>query len=103
MQVPEEHYSGRPIPLFGYNRKDGFLDLMFPDFTYFGHEYSQITGAAVMPKHGPCAAMHIPDLSSTKQQDSTSGLCTCSAILRVPEKAASRWLCFAVCFCMQNQ
>jgi hypothetical protein len=45
MQVAEEHYNGRPIPLFGYNRKDGFLDLMFPDFTYFGHEYSQITGA----------------------------------------------------------
>lgn len=45
-QVAEEHYNGRPIPLFGYNRKEGFLDLMFPDFTYFGHEYSQITGAA---------------------------------------------------------
>ena len=44
-QVAEEHYNGRPIPLFGYNRKDGFLDLMFPDFTYFVHEYSQITGA----------------------------------------------------------
>ena len=28
----------------GYNRKEGFLDLMFPDFTYFGHEYSQIVG-----------------------------------------------------------
>lgn len=43
-KVPEEHYNGRPIPVFGYNRKEGFMDLMFPDFTYFGHEYSQITG-----------------------------------------------------------
>lgn len=43
-KVPEEHYNGRPIPVMGYNRKEGFLDLMFPDFTYFGNEYSQITG-----------------------------------------------------------
>lgn len=37
--------AGRPIPVMGYNRKEGFLDLMFPDFTYYGHEYSQIVGA----------------------------------------------------------
>lgn len=36
--------AGRPIPVMGYNRKEGFLDLMFPDFTYYGHEYSQIVG-----------------------------------------------------------
>ncbi len=42
--MPEEHYGGRPIPVFGYNRKDGFMDLMFPDFTFYGNEYSQITG-----------------------------------------------------------
>lgn len=45
-QLPPEHFDGRPIPVFGYNRRDGFMDLLFPDFTYFGHEYSQITGAA---------------------------------------------------------
>jgi hypothetical protein len=73
VQVAEEHYNGRPIPLFGYNRKDGFLDLMFPDFTYFGHEYSQITGAAGTLKDGTRAAMHVPSASSSKQQDSMSG------------------------------
>ncbi len=46
-QLPPEHFDGRPIPVFGYNRRDGFMDLLFPDFTYFGHEYSQITGAAL--------------------------------------------------------
>ncbi len=44
-QLPPEHFDGRPIPVFGYNRREGFMDLLFPDFTYFGHEYSQITGA----------------------------------------------------------
>lgn len=48
VQLPREHYNGHPIPIFGYNRREGFLDLLFPDFSYFGHEYSQITGAPVL-------------------------------------------------------
>jgi hypothetical protein len=38
--------------VMGYNRKEGFLDLMFPDFTYFGHEYSQIVGERTHPAAG---------------------------------------------------
>jgi hypothetical protein len=71
LQVAEEHYNGRPIPVFGYNRKEGFMDLMFPDFTYFGHEYSQVTGAAPI---GALTGEHMhlpiwmrPPLSQTSQ------------------------------------
>jgi hypothetical protein len=74
VQVPEEHYNGRPIPLFGYNRKDGFLDLMFPDFTYFGHEYSQITGAAASClERGTATAMHRPSSSSSSGSGGSGG------------------------------
>jgi hypothetical protein len=45
-QVPPHHYDGRPIPVFGYNRREGFLDLVLPDFSWYGHEYSQLTGEA---------------------------------------------------------
>jgi hypothetical protein len=41
--------------VMGYNRKEGFLDLMFPDFTYFGHEYSQIVGERTHPAAGTTA------------------------------------------------
>jgi len=51
-QLPKHHFSDRPIPVMGYNRKDGFMDLMFPDFTYFGHEYSQVVGASLF-SHAP--------------------------------------------------
>ncbi len=49
--LPPQHYSGRPVPVMGYNRKDGFLDLMFPDFTFYGNEYSQITGGSSWEPH----------------------------------------------------
>ena len=55
--------AGRPIPVMGYNQKAGFLDLMFPDFTYFGHEYSQIVGERTHPaasttmSRGPCCIL----------------------------------------------
>ena len=44
-QLPPEHYGGRPIPVFGFNSRAGdFLDLLLPDYTHWGNEYSQVTG-----------------------------------------------------------
>ena len=43
---PRELVRERPTPMFGYNSAEGYWDIPFPDFTFYGHEHSWLTGAA---------------------------------------------------------
>lgn len=39
--------KGSPAPpLFGYNSHPTYTDIPFPDYSYWGHEYSHLLGAA---------------------------------------------------------
>ena len=64
----------------GYNQKAGFLDLMFPDFTYFGHEYSQIVGerlslaASTTMRRAPCRISRAQQLPALLQPRDHPGL-----------------------------
>ncbi len=33
-----------PPPVFGYNGHARFVDIPFPDYTYWGHEYHRLVG-----------------------------------------------------------
>ena len=46
IKQPElDEVQGRPaIPLFGYSSNVEHRDIPFPDYTYWGHEYSRLTG-----------------------------------------------------------
>lgn len=33
-----------PPPVFGYNSHARFVDIPFPDYTYWGHEYHRLVG-----------------------------------------------------------
>ena len=37
--------SGQPPPVFGYNSHPTYTDVPFPDYSYWGHEYSHLLGA----------------------------------------------------------
>ena len=45
---PKELVRDRPTPMFGYNSAEGYWDIPFPDFTFFGHEHSWLNG--VLPR-----------------------------------------------------
>ena len=40
-----------PPPVFGYNSHSTFVDIPFPDYTYWGHEYSWLLGEPACPTH----------------------------------------------------
>lgn len=45
--VPEaaKSSSGQPPPpIFGYTAAEGFTDVPFPDFSYWGHEHGRLVG-----------------------------------------------------------
>ena len=37
-----------PPPVFGYNSHPRFVDVPFPDYSYWGHEYHRLLGARSM-------------------------------------------------------
>lgn len=37
-----------PPPVFGYNSHARFVDVPFPDYSYWGHEYHRLLGARSM-------------------------------------------------------
>ncbi len=41
---PRELVRERPTPMFGYNSAEGYWDIPFPDFTFYGHEHSWLVG-----------------------------------------------------------
>ena len=46
---PRELVRERPTPMFGYNSAEGYWDIPFPDFTFYGHEHSWLVGEAPKP------------------------------------------------------
>lgn len=42
---PKEVPRERPTPMLGYNSAEGYWDIPFPDYSFFGHEHSWLTGA----------------------------------------------------------
>ena len=44
---PRELVRERPTPMFGYNSAEGYWDIPFPDFTFYGHEHSWLVGEAL--------------------------------------------------------
>ena len=43
-------------PLFGYNSHPTYTDVPFPDYSYWGHEYSHLLGQPPEPGSGPPAS-----------------------------------------------
>ena len=39
-----------PPPVFGYNSHPRFVDVPFPDYSYWGHEYHRLLGAHAPPR-----------------------------------------------------
>ena len=44
MTRPQQGSKIVPPPVFGYNSHATFVDIPFPDYTYWGHEYSWLLG-----------------------------------------------------------
>jgi len=49
MQRQAESSKIVPPPVFGYNSHSTFTDIPFPDYTYWGHEYSWLLGMSSIP------------------------------------------------------
>lgn len=47
--------------MFGYNRRlnGDFLDLLLPDYTHWGHEYSQIVGESFQMRSASARITHV--------------------------------------------
>ena len=57
---PRELVRERPTPMFGYNSAEGYWDIPFPDFTFYGHEHSWLVGKDLcLPR-----ALYMADLST---------------------------------------
>lgn len=76
-------------PIFGYNSDPAHADVPFPDYSYWGHEYTRLRGdplttqqtASIAVNAGQLCAMFQGELSFV-QDVKTSTVLTCLAVCR---------------------